>query len=215
MDFSSTSTSTSSQMTPYAAVLREAFPTTLAATPFTTQQTPIGEPAAPMMTPVKTKRRMVTEELCENRCVTCKINLGQNNPKQVCGKTHCDINTYNISDDDDYDERQPALKTFLTQNKLINIWRSNPYQRWNTLPCNEVFYVDSIDYKEMKLLDKYNNEFIILIESIPFPTFRDILNKSEEDWINNIFSAKLMETFIKLFVHSFFKKLKDDLNVFF
>lgn len=107
MDFSSPTSD--------AAVMKEAFVTSLAVTQFMTQQTP------------------VAEELKENRCVVCQTNMRETNQRQLCWKTRCAneefINEapYVISDDDDdydVDEHKPTFK-FMSIYEFETMWSEN------------------------------------------------------------------------------------------
>lgn len=122
-----------------------------------------------------------------NRCLECDIDLGADNPRQLCGKTHC---MFSIGDEQ-YDIRATPGNSFPSETEFEDAWHNRRSYRWIHLPVHEIFSVIRIDSnKNLHLKDKYWHEYIIPFNFIPNSIFLDIQSEIGNDLTKSVYVRK-------------------------
>ena len=91
----------------------------------------------------------ITDDYAEleikNLCTVCSIDMGENNPRQLCGKTRC---LYKYDDDDDVVEEEDD--EFITNNDFEEQVEQEKVLSWPALPMEDIFQVIAIEERSIE-----------------------------------------------------------------
>ena len=86
------------------------------------------------------------EQQIKNLCTVCSIDMGENNPRQLCGKTRC---PYKYDDDDD-DVVEEEEDEFISNNDFEEQVEREKVLSWSALSIVDIFQVIAIEERPVE-----------------------------------------------------------------
>ena len=123
------------------------------------------------------------DDIMKNLCIVCKVDMGDDNPRQLCGKTKCLNPNYYMGSDKDDDKDVNAFMSI--DDFTVEAAKDKPL-KWNDLPKDDIFQVLSI---EEQTIDEDNGE-VRIAHIAKIKNDKGTLHKV---WLPSIVKKKLLK----------------------
>ena len=115
-------------------------------------------------------------EIMKNLCIVCSTDMGENNPRQLCGKTKC-LNQYDVEEED----------VFISANDFDKQVEQEKILGWTELPMDDIFQVISIEERTIEDGDDK-------VRIAPIGTIKNDKGTTHKVWLPSVVNKKLKTT---------------------